>query len=500
MHRRPVSHVAGLVLILLVTAAGADDEIDCTRRRVAGLPCALRSAPARAVGAPRAGTTPPAPERMPASRPPGSRTDSASRDAAGALAPEVVPSTPSAGPLLAPLGGPGATSRRVAPVQVTAPTGPAPPAGSSLVPEVSKVEPGQVVVYWASPEEAEAALPLIAVQAQVRPATRSELDRLGGVVVVFQLPNAADAAQFRARIALAFPAAAVDFNTLYRPLQSQGAPRLYLPQKVDWPAQAPAQPGTALVRIGIVDGPIAPIAALGGVALSPRSFLAAGDVPASAAHATAIAALISGTDRASGFAGLAGPALLYSAEIMRSAGREDSTSSATLVRALDWLLGEGVQVINLSLGGPGDAVTARAFAQLAKWPVVVVAAAGNGGPAAPPAFPAAYPGVIAVTATDAADRAYAWANRGAYIAMAAPGVDVWVPDGLSGHYVTGTSFSAAVATSAVALLVRRFPGLDAIGARQRMCSTAKDLGVPGHDPVFGCGLLQVAASLADVRH
>ena len=356
-----------------------------------------------------------------------------------------------------------------------------------------------MVIYWATGEAADAALSRMTLQNQVQPVSRSQLVGLGGVMAVFQLESTARAAEFRARTALEFPAATIDFNTLYRPLQQQGMPRIYLPGKIDWTKPDTAQARAALVRIGMVDGPVSFVPALDGVSLSRKSFLALGDIPASPVHATAIATLIAGRDLKSGFAGVAGPALLYSAEVMRSAGREDATSSAALVRALDWLLTQGVRVVNLSLGGPGDAVMAKAFARLGELAVVVVAAAGNGGAAAPPAYPAAYPSVLAVTATDAADNIYAGANHGDYIALAAPGVDVWVPDERSGHYVTGTSFSAAVITSAVALLLQRTPGLGARKTLAQLCRTARDLGTPGTDPVFGCGLVQIAAALADGR-
>ena len=102
-----------------------------------------------------------------------------------------------------------------------------------------------------------------------------------------------------------------------------------------------------------------------------------------------------------------------------------------------------------------------------------------------------------MTATDAADRPYAAANRGDYITLAAPGVDLWVPDNASGHYVSGTSFAAAVVTAGSAWLLAQNPRLDAQALVRRLCRGARDLGAPGVDPVFGCGLLQVRASLQE---
>lgn len=123
-------------------------------------------------------------------------------------------------------------------------------------------------------------------------------------------------------------------------------------------------------------------------------------------------------------------------------------------------------------------------------PVAVVAAAGNGGPAAPAMFPAAYPGVIAVTATDSANQVYAQANRGTYLMLTAPGVDVWVPLSAGGRYVSGTSFAAALVSGGIAVKLARNVRSSVVAAE--MCRHASDLGDPGRDPVFGCGLLQLA--------
>lgn len=383
-------------------------------------------------------------------------------------------------------------------------TPPAPAA--SPTPQRTSFEAGQVVVYWARSDEADAALAALAQGSRMVPLQSGRLDNLGGVLAVFQLPAQAEALAFRDRLLREFPGLAVDLNAHYRPLSQppsqplfQPSPRIYLPQKIDVPGPGNKAVGAASVRIGVVDGPAAAIPALLLVRMARKSFLDGADIAATSGHATAIAALIAGRDTPTGFTGIATGASLYSAEVMRAAGPDTLATSAALVRAVDWLLGEKVQVINLSLGGPGDAVMARVFARLAGMAVVVVAAAGNGGPAAAPSYPAAYAGVIAVTATDAADRPYSAANRGAYIALAAPGVDLWVPDDASGHYVSGTSFAAAVVTAGSAWLLAQNPRLDAPALVRRLCRNARDLGAPGPDPVFGCGLMQIAASLREER-
>jgi minor extracellular protease Epr len=85
----------------------------------------------------------------------------------------------------------------------------------------------------------------------------------------------------------------------------------------------------------------------------------------------------------------------------------------------------GYGLIQSSFAGQANVVVALRGAMARH--VVVVAAAGNDGPAAPPPFPAAEPGVIAVTAVDSHSRPYADGNRGDYVQFAAPGVRVWTP-------------------------------------------------------------------------
>lgn len=494
--------LACLALACFAVKATAQDDVDCTRYRGAGLPC-----PAKPVAG---GTRAPEPVRPPiragALTKPAAPAASAAR--AAAVAPLAAPSPVRVLSVVVPVASPTAVMR--APLLAASSSGRLAPLPGFSAPAITLApgfaplvtdnrEPGQVVVYWPSIDEAEAALVTLARDRRVQSVSSAKLDHLGGLVATFQLKTQAEASEFRSQLIRDFPGLAVDFNTRYRPLQQKTQPRIYLPQKIDLPPTPGISSTAKNLRIGIIDGPVLTIAALAGSHIIRKSFLAATDTLASADHATAIAALIAGQDRAAGFVGVAPQATLYSAEIMRSVGQSDVASSNALIRALDWLLSEKVHVINLSLGGPGDAVMAKAFARLAELPVIAVAAVGNGGPDAKPAYPAAYPGVIAVTATDALDVVYGLANQGAYITLAAPGVDLWVPDAGAGHYVSGTSFAAAVVTAASALLLALRPQHSAQTLLRQFCRSAKDLGDKGFDTVFGCGLIQISAALRDDR-
>jgi subtilisin family serine protease len=88
------------------------------------------------------------------------------------------------------------------------------------------------------------------------------------------------------------------------------------------------------------------------------------------------------------------------------------------------------------------------------------------------------------------------ANRGPYVHIAAPGVDMIAPVGGGSDLVTGTSFAAAVASGAIANLIHKNPGLSAEQIETILATTATDLGAEGRDDDFGHGLLNTQAAFA----
>jgi subtilisin family serine protease len=111
-------------------------------------------------------------------------------------------------------------------------------------------------------------------------------------------------------------------------------------------------------------------------------------------------------------------------------------------------------------------------------------------------YPAAYPEVIAVTAIDERDQRYQYANRGSYIALAAPGVDILAPVERGGYaYVSGTSFAAAYVSAVAALLLERDPSLDPKSVLDLLATGAEDLGPAGRDDDFGAGSVNAYSSL-----
>ncbi|MGN6357746.1 MAG: S8 family serine peptidase [Novosphingobium sp.] len=189
--------------------------------------------------------------------------------------------------------------------------------------------------------------------------------------------------------------------------------------------------------------------------------------------------------------GSAVASLLRSAGVRRIAvadvyGTDIAGGNALAVaRGLDWLVGQQAsRVVSISLVGPNNPLVARAIAAAQRRGIYVVAAVGNDGPAAPPSYPASYPGVIAVTAVDGRERALIEAGRATHLDYAAPGADLLAANA-AGKWgkVRGTSYAVPfVAARAAAALDRGavIPVLD---------REAVDLGRKGPDPVFGRGLL-----------
>jgi subtilisin family serine protease len=126
-----------------------------------------------------------------------------------------------------------------------------------------------------------------------------------------------------------------------------------------------------------------------------------------------------------------------------------------------------------------------------------VAAAGNAGPKSPPLYPGAYSSVIAVSGTDAQDRLFEASNRGDYIAVAAPGRNIFLPAPDEKYQMTsGTSFSAAFISGIAALLLERNPALKPDDVRAIIMKTARDLGAPGRDDLFGAGEADAYAAVS----
>ncbi len=184
-----------------------------------------------------------------------------------------------------------------------------------------------------------------------------------------------------------------------------------------------------------------------------------------------------------------------------SADSRQSPEATTrqIIAGLEWAIGKGARVINMSFAGPHDPMLQLAMKNAYAKGVVLIAAAGNAGAKSPPLYPAADPHVIAVTATDQNDQLFGQANQGPHVAVAAPGVDITVPAPSDAYQVTtGTSVAAAHVSGVAALLVERHPSVDAATILEVLTASAKRLGAQGRDDQFGWGLVDPASALAEL--
>lgn len=267
--------------------------------------------------------------------------------------------------------------------------------------------------------------------------------------VTVSVPRDLSTRQALKRLHSVAPGLQADFDHLYEP--AGGA---LLPFAGTLAASAAGGGGP---RIGIVDGGVASHPSMSGSSIEQNGFAGR---PQPTGHGTAVASLIVGSQGP--FQGAARGASLFVADVY--GGSRAAGSASSIVRALGWLASKRPQVINISLVGPQNRLIQRAVQALRARGIGIVAAVGNDGPAAPPQYPASYPGVVAVTGVDARGRALPEAGKAAHLDFAAPGADMAAALPGQGYAkVRGTSFAAPLATARLALS----------GSVQRLSSEAR---------------------------
>jgi hypothetical protein len=236
----------------------------------------------------------------------------------------------------------------------------------------------------------------------------------------------------------AAPGIDADFDHVFEPAGGALAPTSAL-LAVGMAGLAPA--GT---RIAMIDGGVASHPSMARAQIEQRGFAG----PASATgHGTAVASLLVGDQGA--FKGAARGASLFVADVY--GGNPAAGSASTIVRALGWAASKNPRLINISLVGPANRAIERAVAGLRARGIMVVAAVGNDGPAAPAQYPASYDGVVAVTGVDAKGKALLEAGRPRHLDFAAPGAELAAALPGKGYAsVRGTSFAAPLAAARLA--------------------------------------------------
>lgn len=212
-------------------------------------------------------------------------------------------------------------------------------------------------------------------------------------------------------------------------------------------------------------------------------------------HGTSIAGIIASQGALLGIAPEVKLVGVRAFTVDKSSGATRSTSWL-IARALDLSHKAGARVINMSFAGARDPLVGKSISGAQSRGLVTIAAAGNNGPDSTPAYPAAYTGVIAVTATDENDAVYGKANQGDYVQIAAPGVAILAPVPNGGYEISsGTSMAAAHVSGLVALMLSQKETLSSTQVQSILESTATDLGSPGRDVVFGSGLPNANAAV-----
>lgn len=265
-------------------------------------------------------------------------------------------------------------------------------------------------------------------------------------------------------------------------------------------------PGSAGITVAVVDSGVGPHPDLTGRVL-PGYNLTDPDHPGDTAdvnpagHGTAVAGIIAAAvHNSSGIAGVAQRVRILPVVVLTADGLGTDVGAA---EGIAWAVDRGADVINVSLGSQWFSTALESAVRYAdQHGVVVVAAVGNDGNGQV-RYPAAFPEVIAVAATDNADEHLTSSNQGPEVDVAAPGVHVLSTGFLdAGHTAptvmsfSGTSFSAALVSGVAALILSKDPSLDPGAVRALIERGAKDILPAGRDYATGAGRVDAAASLA----
>lgn len=209
-------------------------------------------------------------------------------------------------------------------------------------------------------------------------------------------------------------------------------------------------------------------------------------------HGTHVAGIAAAVDNDEGVLGVGTGATLHAVRVFT--GSQYATVSG-LAAGVQWVAEQGYDVANMSLGTANASATLRdACRYAADEGVFLVAAAGNDGPCDDCVhYPAAYPSVVAVSATRNTDSLASFSSAGPAVELAAPGAYIYstVPGGYGGR--SGTSMAAPHVAGAAGVLMAN--GDASSEARVRLQETAVDVGLTPDEQ--GYGLVDVAAAVAD---
>lgn len=215
-------------------------------------------------------------------------------------------------------------------------------------------------------------------------------------------------------------------------------------------------------------------------------------------HGTHVTGIIAARDNLLGIVGVAPEASIHVARVFNNRGE---FLVSDLVNALNACAEAGVDIINMSLGGPIESSAERSIIRtLTNSGILLVAAAGNTAEKRNGIdYPAAYEDVISVGAVDQNLHIADFSSHNSQVDIVAPGVDILSMGSSSNNsymQISGTSMATPHVSAVAALLWSQFPTASSGDIRAAIEASARDLGACGTDRLFGHGMLDAVAAAA----
>lgn len=211
-------------------------------------------------------------------------------------------------------------------------------------------------------------------------------------------------------------------------------------------------------------------------------------------HGTHVAGTIAA--KANNSVGVAGVSYNSNLAICKALNALGSGTTAGVANCITYLAAKGVKIISMSLGGGASSTLQTAVRNATSSGSLIIAAAGNDGDATLN-YPAAYPEVVSVAATDRNDARASFSNANSDVEIAAAGVDV-LSTKRGGGYVafSGTSMATPHVAGVAALIAAKNPSWTAAQIRSKLDASVDDLGAAGRDAQFGFGRVNLVKAVS----